>query len=163
MESAEYWIKHLKLKPHPEGGFYKEVYRSKGFFSPTGISGERNYMTSIYFLLDEGSVSHFHSIQSDELWCYHSGDALSVYLLYPDGKLDEFVIGPNSQNGEILQAIVPANTIFGSKSKGNYSLVGCVVSPGFDFRDFTLYTTKELLNNYPQHEGIIKQLSKAEY
>ncbi|MBL55735.1 MAG: cupin [Flavobacteriales bacterium] len=163
MESAEYWIKHLKLKPHPEGGFYKEVYRSKEVFFPTGISGERNYMTSIYFLLDEGSVSHFHSIQSDELWCYHSGDALSVYLLYPDGKLDEFVIGPNSQNGEILQAVVPANTIFGSKSKGNYSLVGCVVSPGFDFRDFTLYTTKELLNNYPQHEGIIKQLSKAEY
>ena len=163
MESAKYWINHLKLKPHPEGGFYKEVYRSKEVFFPTGISGERNYMTSIYFLLDEGSVSHFHSIQSDELWCYHSGDALSVYLLYPDGKLDEFVIGPNSQNGEILQAVVPANTIFGSKSKGNYSLVGCVVSPGFDFRDFTLYTTKELLNNYPQHEGIIKQLSKAEY
>ena len=106
MESAEYWIKHLKLKPHPEGGFYKEVYRSKEVFFPTGISGERNYMTSIYFLLDEGSVSHFHSIQSDELWCYHSGDALSVYLLYPDGKLDEFVIGPNSQNGEILQAVV---------------------------------------------------------
>lgn len=159
MKSAKYWIQNLNLLPHPEGGFYKEVYRSLESFNPIGFKGARNYLTSIHFLLEEGNVSHFHSIKSDELWCYHAGDSLSVYVIYPDGKLDELNIGPDLKNGETLQAVVPAGTIFGSKSRGMYSLVGCIVSPGFDFQDFKLYSTSELLKNYPKHQKIIQELS----
>jgi len=163
MKTAKYWIENLQLLSHPEGGFYKEVYRSQESFNPKDFKGERNYLTSIHFLLEDGNVSHFHSIKSDELWCYHAGDALTVYVIYSDGRLEEIKVGPNLENREVLQAVVPAGTIFGSKSSGEYSLVGCMVSPGFDFQDFKLYTTSELLGNYPQHEGIIKELSQEKY
>ena len=163
MKNAKYWIENLELLPHPEGGFYKEVYRSGESFNPKGFDGQRSYLTSINFLLEEGNVSHFHSIKSDELWCYHAGDSLSVFVIYPDGKLEELKIGPNIEKGEVLQAVVPAGTIFGSKSGGEYSLVGCMVAPGFDFQDFKLYTTAELMAKYPSHESIIKELSQEQY
>ena len=163
MKYPKYWIDNLNLHPHPEGGYYKEVYRSQDSFKPVGFVGERNYMTSIYFLLEAGSVSHFHSINSDELWYFHAGDSLSVHVIYPDGKLDTLKIGRNVEDGELPQVVVPAGTVFGSKSNGNYSLVGCVVSPGFDFQDFKLFRTSELIKSYPKHRQIIEVLSKEEY
>ncbi len=79
--SSKYWIEQLQLSAHPEGGYYKEVYRSSRAFTPTEIGQERNYATSIYFLIEAGNVSHFHSIEQDELWYYHAGDPLSVFIL----------------------------------------------------------------------------------
>ncbi len=163
MKNAKYWVENLDLLPHPEGGFYKEVYRSSEFFQPHGFDGERNYSTSIYFLLEKGNVSHFHRIKSDEIWYYHGGDALSVFVIHKSGELEELKIGPNPDQGEVLQAVVPAGTIFGSKSSGAYSLVGCMVSPGFDFKDFELFKTSQLLEEYPSHHQIIKELSKEQY
>ncbi len=163
MKNAKYWIENLQLSSHPEGGFFKEIYRSVDSFSPKGFHGLRNYLTSIHFLLEEGNVSHFHSIKSDELWCYQAGDPLIVYVIPPNGKLIELKIGPNIEKGEVFQAVVPAGTIFGSKSGGLYSLVGCIVSPGFDFQDFKLYTTSELLVKFPNHEALIRELSKEHY
>lgn len=163
MENAKYWIDNLEMIAHPEGGYFKETYRSANSFSPEGFSGTRNYSTSIYFLLEKNNVSHFHRIKSDEIWYYHAGASLSVYVIYPNGKMEELKIGPDLQNGEVLQAVVPANTIFGSTSKNEYSLVGCMVSPGFDFSDFELFTTSELMEVYPQHESIIKILTKEKY
>jgi predicted cupin superfamily sugar epimerase len=163
MKSAKYWVENLNLLPHPEGGFYKEVYRSSTSFEPINFDGKRNYATSIYFLLEEQNVSNFHSIKSDEMWYYHAGDALSVFVIGLDGKLQELKIGPNPDKGEVLQAIVPAGSIFGSKSNGKYSLVGCMVSPGFDFNDFKLHITPELLEKHPDYHVIIKELSKGKY
>lgn len=163
MKNAKYWVGNLELLAHPEGGYFKEVYRSENKFSPKEFTGERSYSTSIYFLIETGNVSHFHSIKSDEIWYYHAGDPLTVFVIHPNGELEELQIGPNIEKGEVLQAVVPAGTIFGSKSSGEYSLVGCMVSPGFDFQDFTLFKTSELLSEYPKHESIIKQLSKEVY
>lgn len=163
MKNAKYWVENLDLLPHPEGGFYKEVYRSSESFLPKNFDGERNYSTSIYFLLEKGNVSHFHRIKSDEIWYYHGGDALSVFVIHKNGELEELKIGPNPDQGEVLQAVVPAGTIFGSKSSGAYSLVGCMVSPGFDFKDFELFKTSQLLEEYPSHHQIIKELSKEQY
>lgn len=163
MKNAKYWVGNLDLLPHPEGGFYKEVYRSSESFLPKNFDGERNYSTSIYFLLEKGNVSHFHRIKSDEIWYYHGGDALSVFVIHKNGRLEELKIGPNPDQGEVLQAVVPAGTIFGSKSSGAYSLIGCMVSPGFDFKDFKLFKTSQLLEEYPSHHQIIKELSKEQY
>ncbi len=156
--SSKYWIEQLQLSAHPEGGYYKEVYRSSRAFTPTEIGQERNYATSIYFLIEAGNVSHFHSIEQDELWYYHAGDPLSVFILSEEGALSEIKIGPDIEQGQTLQAVIPAGAIFGSKSSGAYSLVSCMVSPGFDFDDFKLYTQSELLEQFPNQEKIIKEL-----
>lgn len=158
MKDAKYWVNKLKLLHHPEGGFYKEIYRSANTFIPAEIGEYRNYITSIYFLIEAGNVSHFHSIKQDELWFYHAGAPLSVYCINNDGSLNLLKIGPNPEKGEVLQAMVPANSIFGSKSSGEFSLVSCVVAPGFDFTDFKLYQKSELLKQYPQHKEIIDEL-----
>jgi predicted cupin superfamily sugar epimerase len=158
MKDAKYWVNELKLLQHPEGGFYKEVYRSEKSFIPSEIGEKRNYITSIYFLIEAGNVSHFHSIQQDELWYYHAGAPLCVYRIIDDGTLECIKIGPNPEQGEVLQAMVPANSIFGSKSSGEFSLVSCVVAPGFDFADFKLHYKTELLQKYPQHKDIIDAL-----
>lgn len=158
MENAAYWIKHLNMDTHPEGGYYKEVYRSKKEFVPKEIGAKRNYLTSIYFLIAKGIVSHFHSIQQDELWYYHCGAALSVFVIHDNGDLEELKIGPNPEKGDVLQAVIPAKRVFGSKSSGEYSLVSCAVAPGFDFADFKLYSKSELLKKHPQHQKIINEL-----
>jgi len=163
MKNALYWIKNIGMLEHPEGGYFKETFRSEKVFHPEGFLGERNFATSIYFLLQKNNVSHFHRIKSDEIWYYHAGSPLHVYVIYPNGKLKELKIGPNLEDGEVLQAIVPANTIFGSTCTNEYSLVGCMVSPGFDFNDFELFPTSQLLDLYPQHKTIIEVLSKEKY
>jgi len=163
MKNALYWIENIGMLEHPEGGYFKETFRSEKVFHPEGFLGERNFATSIYFLLEKNNVSHFHRIKSDEIWYYHAGSPLHVYVIYPNGELKELKIGPNLKDGEVLQAIVPANTIFGSTCTNEYSLVGCMVSPGFDFNDFELFPTSQLLDLYPQHKTIIKVLSKEKY
>jgi predicted cupin superfamily sugar epimerase len=163
MKNAQYWVENIGMLEHPEGGYFKETYRAEGAFTPEGFSGERNFATSIYFLLEKDNISHFHRIKSDEIWYYHAGSPLTVHVIFPNGELKELKIGPNIENGEVLQAIVPANTIFGSTCTNDYSLVGCMVSPGFDFNDFELFPTSQLLAMYPQHKEIIKTLSKETY
>lgn len=162
-QTSKYWIDHLALLSHPEGGYFKETYRSANSFLPDGFTQPRSYATSIYFLLEENNVSHFHRIQSDELWYYHAGASLTVYVIHQNGHLEKIKIGPHIDQGEVLQATVPANTIFGSTCEGDYSLVGCMVSPGFDFNDFELFTTSNLLLKHPNHAEVIKKLTKEVY
>jgi predicted cupin superfamily sugar epimerase len=157
MKSANFWINHLQLISHPEGGYFKEIYRA------AVMHGERNIATSIYFLLKQGDVSHLHRLTADELWYYHQGDALKVTVIDKEGKLTEHLVGPNPDKGETLQLIIPAGSIFGSEPTGQYALVGCMVSPGFDFKDFELFTTSQLMEMYPQHEENVQRLSKNKY
>ena len=163
MRDKKNLIDMLGLVPHPEGGYYKEVYRSEGEFTPLEINQSRNYLTSIFFLLEAGSVSHFHVIKSDELWYYHAGAPCLVHLITPKGEYHQIKLGLHLDHGETPFGVVPAGTIFGSESMGEFSLVSCAVAPGFDFEDFKLFTTAELIARYPAHEKLIRKFTKEKY
>lgn len=147
-------VETLDLFPHPEGGYYRETYRSEE------IKGKRNLITSIYFLLTSEQISHLHRIKSDEIWYYHGGSPLIVHILDAFGH-HEHIVGNDLEKGYLPQFLVPKNTIFGSTvlEKNSFSLVSCVVSPGFDFADFELFKKDELLEAYPMHKDIIQKLA----
>lgn len=155
MMDAEYYIKQLGLEPHPEGGYFKSTYASEELVS------SRKLYTSIYFLLGADDVSHFHRLKSDELWYFHGGSSLLVHVIDEDGNYVEHKVGLDIENGETPQVLVPKNSIFGSSvmENGSFSLVGCMVAPGFEYEDFELFTQSELLDKYPQHEQIIRKLA----
>lgn len=155
--SADYWINQLGLEPHPEGGFYRQTYKSGEEVPERG----RVLYTSIYFLMTTGNISHLHRLQSDELWYFHAGDSLSVHMIHENGEYEEVRLGLNLEEGEVPQLLVPKNTIFGSSvlQENAFALVGCMVSPGFEFEDFEMFTQEELLRDYPQHEDVIRLMA----
>ena len=161
----QYYIEKLGLSPHPEGGYYKETFQSAEVTSDQELSvnfeGTRKLYTSIYFLITSHNVSHFHRLKSDELWYYHAGSPLSIHIIDENGNYKEIKLGIDLDKGEVPQALVPKNTIFGSTVRGDdsFSLVGCMVSPGFEFKDFELFTQQELLQKYPQHKNIIMKMA----
>ena len=159
MKEKEYWVKHLGLEPHPEGGFFKETYRSKLSQSFQGFESNRNVSTGIYFLLESGNFSAFHRIKSDEMWHFYYGDPLRVHIIFEDGTYQFQDIGREPENGMKLQFVVPANCWFASevKPRGKYSLVGCTVAPRFDFEDFEL-AGNNLITQFPAHRSIIDRL-----
>ncbi len=143
------------MLPHPEGGYYKETFVSNQRIN------DRNLWSSIYFLLKDGEVSHFHRLKSDEMWYSHSGSSLTIYMITPNGKLITEQLGLDLNKGEKPQVLVPKNYIFGSAMNNpGHGLVGCMVSPGFEFEDFELFEREDLLNQYPQHEEIIIKLTR---
>lgn len=159
-------VKKLNLEPHPEGGYFKEVYRSSEIIPqkalPEGFSGDRNIATAIYFLIEKNNFSALHKIKSDETWHFYYGDALEVIEIDENGVLTATAVGNNLVEGEIFQYTVKANTWFGSrvKSGGNFSLVGCTVAPGFDFNDFELGTKEVLVKLFPKHIEIINEMTR---
>ena len=160
-------VKELDLLPHPEGGYYKETYRSEGKITQaclsSDFSGERNMATGIYFLIEKGNFSALHKIKSDETWHFYYGDALEVIEINEQGKLTITQIGSNILQGNTFQYTVKANTWFGSRvnSNGQFSLVGCTVYPGFDFNDFELANRQDLIQLFPQHQNIIVELTRV--
>lgn len=160
MKNAEYWIENLAMTPHKEGGYFKEMLRSEGELV-TEHTKKRAYYTSIYFLLRAGNPSHFHRLKSDEVWYFHTGNPLDIHIIHPTGDYEKVRLGLNVEQGEVLQAVVPKGAIFGSDiaEPADYSLVSCMVSPGFDYQDFELFTQRELLEDYPEHKQIIKKLA----
>ncbi len=166
MKTAGYWIKKLGLLPHPEGGYYREIYSSeivvKNNALPQIYDGDRRLSTSIYFLLCSGDISAFHQLKSDEIWYYHCGSSLKMTLINLKGEFITEKFGACIEKGEKPQVIIPAGTIFGAEVTGanSYTLLSCMVSPGFDFNDFKLFSRKELLDRYPEYDVIIKRLTK---
>ena len=156
MSSQQQLIDALGLLPHPEGGFYKETYRSE----LTLEGQERNLLTSIYFLLTSENVSRFHRIKSDELWYFHAGSPLIVHTLSERGHMQHY-LGLDLSKGQQPFLWIPKDTIFGSTvlEKESFSLVSCAVAPGFDFRDFELFERPELLAAYPDHSEIVERLT----
>ncbi|MBR1272109.1 cupin domain-containing protein [Bradyrhizobium sp. AUGA SZCCT0222] len=130
--SAAEIIARLELKPHPEGGHYRETFRD----SRTDASG-RSRSTAIYFLLARGERSHWHRIDAVEVWHYYAGSALTLRIADDDGQWS-FRLGPNLATGEQPQAIVPPDTWQAAESTGDWTLVGCTVAPGFDFATFEM-------------------------
>jgi len=125
-------IARLELKPHPEGGHYRETFRD----SRRDADG-RSHSTAIYFLLARGERSHWHRIDAVETWHYYAGHALSLQIA--DNNAQRTVkLGPELAAGEVPQAIVPAKAWQTAESTGDWTLVGCTVAPGFDFAKFEL-------------------------
>lgn len=166
MNSAKAIIDILKLQPHPEGGFFKETYRSEEFISATCLpkvfGGNRNYSTCIYFLLRSEDFSAFHKINQDEAWHFYEGSPIRLVMISPEGILSEIMIGRDIIVGEVPQFIVPKNYWFAAKVilPDTFALVGCTVAPGFDFADFTLPKREELINLFPMHQELIIEFTR---
>jgi uncharacterized protein len=161
--TAKDYIKLLNLEPHPEGGWYREVYRSAELFNQGGLplrfKGDCCFSTSIYFLLEYPAFSAFHRIQSDEIWHHYAGDAIMICSINSQGELSETLLGNDLNQGQQFQAVIPAGDWFAAKLQkpGTFALMGCTVAPGFDFQDFELGKKDELLRLYPQYSTFIEQ------
>lgn len=163
MNKAKYFIDKLGLIKHPEGGWFKEVYRSDEIITADALndrfSSERSISTSIFFLLEKDEFSAFHKIKSDELWHFHAGSSLKLFMISPAGKLTEKKLGLNIERKERPQVIVPNGYYFAAKSNGEFTLSGCTVAPGFDFEDFEMPSLDVLTNLFPAHAELIKLLT----
>jgi len=164
--TADYWISHLKLDIHPEGGAYARVYTSSLLINkeslPENFQGSRPVCTHIYYLLQPNEFSAFHKIQSDELWHFYDGDTLTIYEINNDGLLTEHLLGKNIEEGESPFCFIKAGNWFAASLEpgGNFSLAGCTVSPGFDFAEFEMAERNNLILKYPQHEELISTLTR---
>jgi len=164
MHNARYWIDRLGLERHPEGGYFRETYRSGEVVSreclPGRYSGDRSFSTAIYFLLTGDDVSRLHRIRSDEIWHFYSGSSLIIHIINGEGACTTITLGNSIEGGECFQAVVQAGCWFGATvaDRSSYSLVGCTVSPGFDFDDFELGKKEVLMKQYPQHGSLIDRL-----
>jgi len=155
-DEARALVERLGLEPHPEGGYYRETYRSPRTVATE--NGPRAALTSILFLLAAGAFSAFHRIASDEAWHFYRGDRIAIELLHPDGTYDRRELGPDGP----WQTVVPAGVTFASHvvAPGRFALVGCDVAPGFDFADFTLCERDVLLAEYPAQSALVRGLTR---
>lgn len=167
--TAKQWIEKIHLIPHPEGGYYQEIYRAKGVISqpnlPIRYNGGRSYSTSIFYLLESKDFSSLHRLHSDEQWFHIDGGPLTIHAIASDGTYTKHHIGKNLDKGEFPYAVVPHGCWFGGTvdEPNTYSLVGCVVAPGFDFDDFEIAKRTDLLKQYPQHSQLIEKLTMTYY
>lgn len=164
MDSYLSLVKQLQLSRHPEGGYFRETYRSElmipGQALPSSFGGNRNVCTSIYFLLPFGEVSKLHRIKSDELWHFHAGAPLSIYV-FLGKKLTVLKLGADPSKGESFQLKVPANAWFGAVCElpGGFTLCGCTVAPGFDFKDFEMGDRNVLLEEFSSYRHEVEMLT----
>ena len=164
--TAEYWIRHLKLEQHPEGGYYTRVYSSdlqiKQNTLPKNFYDDRPICTHIYYLLTQKEFSAFHRIQSDELWHFYDGDGLKIYEIAKDASLIEHKLGLDLESGQLPFCIIKAGNWFAADLMWNskYSLVGCSVSPGFDFAEFEMAEKEKLITQYPEYKDLIRRFTK---
>lgn len=158
-------IDKLELLPHPEGGFYRESYRASGEINTNSLdsdySGARNYATAIYYLLTSNTFSAFHRIKQDETWHFYKGSPIRIHIIDQEGAYSSVDLGNDFNANQIPQFTVAGGVWFGATiiEDDSYSLVGCTVSPGFDFRDFELAIQTELIQQHPQHKNIISHLT----
>ena len=166
MQRSDQLIQQFNLEPHPEGGWYKQTYKSNEEIVadalPKRFRGSRAFSTAIYFLLEQGNFSAFHRIKSDECWHFYAGDPLLIYIIKQSGELEIISLGNDLEKGQAFQFVVPANCWFASRPApgSEYCFVGCTVSPGFEFADFELAEVNTLVKMYPQHKAIINELCR---
>ncbi len=165
-KKADFWIAHLGLEKHPEGGWFKEVFRSGEILSkkslPVRYTSFRAVSTSIYYLLKGNELSGFHRLRSDGIWHFYSGSPIDVYIISPNGNLTIKTCGPFPEKGNSFQLLVPKGNWFAAKvtDPSSYTLLGCTVAPGFDFEDFELGKRESLIDRFPQHAEIIKGFTR---
>ncbi len=164
--NAENWKQKLQLKAHPEGGFYREIYRSDesiaGDALPARFGGNRKFATSIYYFLGQNDFSAFHKIKQDEIWHHYDGGCCELFILFNDGSIMKKLLGKDAGEDCTPQVVIPRNTWFAARPAQNVSfcLMGCTVSPGFDFDDFHMADVEELAAEFPSHEQLIKSFQK---
>jgi predicted cupin superfamily sugar epimerase len=164
--NARHWIEKLQLEPHPEGGYFRQTYRSDMMIAhealPPGFGGARAASTAIYFLLEGENFSAFHRLRSDEVWHFYAGSPLAVDVIQPAGLWSTILLGDDPDAGQVFQAVVCAGCWFASHVADwrGWALVGCTVAPGFDFEDFEMAKREELLTKYPQHAELIRRLTR---
>lgn len=148
-------INYLGLIPHPEGGYYKRMFCSEN----KSIDG-KYLMSSIYYLLEEEDFSAFHRLSSVEVWLFHIGEPINIYILNKEGELE--IHSLSSQINDNFQLAIEPNTWFAAEipSKKGFSLVSCAVSPEFSFNNFELANKEELIKKYPQYQSIINRLTR---
>ncbi len=160
---AKYYIDKLKLIPHPEGGYYKEIYRSGEYISIEGLpnryKSKRVFSTSIYFLLEGKQISRFHRLKSDEVWHFYDGSPVALYIL--NNNIEKIILGKKIVDGNTFQYTIKKNNWFAAEviKNNSFALIGCSVSPGFDFNDFELAENKYLKKKYPEYEKIINRFT----
>ena len=160
MNTSHEWIEKLGLVRHPEGGWFREVYRSSEVIPhaalPERFDGDRAFSTAIYFLLESGDFSAFHRIRQDEIWHFYAGSPLTVHCINENGAYSRVHVG------EIPMAVIPAGWMFGATVDvpSGFALLGCTVAPGFDFADFEMPPRSELLREFPVHRDIVERLSR---
>ena len=165
MDKADFYREKLELIPHPEGGYFREIYRSdealKDDALPHRYKGNRAFSTSIYFLLKGEQRSMLHKLKSDEIWHFYDGSGVKLYMIDAKGKVSQSLLGRNIDAGESMQLVIKRGYWFCAEvlDGNSFSLFGCTVAPGFDFSDFELGDRKELLQLYPQHEELIKKFT----
>jgi uncharacterized protein len=166
-KNARYWIEKLQLEPHPEGGYFRQTYRSEVVIArealPAGFTGARAVSTAIYFLLEGRNFSAFHRLRSDEVWHFYDGEPLAVHVIAPEGKYSSILLGRELESGQVPQAVVPAGCWFASHVVDwkSFAVVGCTVAPGFEFEDFEMGRRAELVARYPQHREWIERLTRG--
>jgi len=166
LRTAAQIIEELGLIPHPEGGYYREIFRSTTRVShpgiPDGESNDRAASTSIYFLLESGDFSAFHRVRSDETWHLHGGGPLEIHLIDQHGAHTLHILGLDVGAGFQPQLTIPANVWQACRPApaAEYVLCGCQVAPGFEFADFSLASRRELIMCYPGCEAVIEALTR---
>jgi hypothetical protein len=145
-ESARDLIERLRLEPHPEGGWFREIHRARARVTTT--RGDRSALTTIYYLLERGQVSRWHVVQSDEVWHFYAGAPLQLIVYAPGSRACRPTVLDAPAHGREPVAIVRAGEWQAAQSLGDYSLVGCNVGPGFEFEDFQFVSA---LPGHAQH------------
>lgn len=151
----------LKLEPHPmEGGFFRQTYASADFVELA--RGVRAWGTAIYYLLEPGTFSEMHVLASDEIFHFYLGDPVEMLQLYPDGRSALFTLGPDLVAGQHVQLVVPAGVWQGARltGGGKVALLGCTVTPGFDYADYRGGRYAELVEKWPAEAERIRQLTR---
>src|SRR5579871_325621 len=164
--SAEYWIKKLRLELHPEGGYFRQTYKSELILAHEalpGFGGSRAASTAIYFLLEGHNFSAFHRLRSDEMWHFYAGSPLAVHVIDPAGGYSSILLGDDPDAEQVFQAVVRAGCWFASHVAdwNSWALVGCTVAPGFEFNDFEMARRDELVTQFPQHREMIEKLTRG--
>ena len=164
-KKAKHYIETLQLERHPEGGYYKEVYRSGELILPEHLpkryKSSRVFCTSIYFLLEGKQVSKFHRLESDELWHFYDGTTLLVYKLNEKGELKMERVGRDNKEITDFKVVIEKNNWFAAEleDKSSFALIGCTVAPGFEFEDFELGDREKLIGLFPKHKNILERLT----
>jgi predicted cupin superfamily sugar epimerase len=164
-DTVDNLIDSLGLSPHPEGGYFRETYRSPVVIPaealPARFGGPRSASTAIYFLLRGSQYSAIHRLRADEVWHHYQGSSVTLYEIHPDGKVVEARLSQPGVVGAAPQHVVTAGCWFGATvdDPREYALVGCTVAPGFTPEDFELGDPAALVAQYPQHERLIRRLA----
>jgi predicted cupin superfamily sugar epimerase len=152
----------LNLKPHPvEGGWFRRTYTSAGTVELP--RGQRPMSTAIYYLLEPGTFSEMHTLDSDEIFHFYLGDPVEMLQLHPDGSSAVFTLGPDLAAGQHVQLVVPAGVWQGTRiiGDGKVALLGCTVTPGFDFADYRSGSYAELAAKWPEQAERIRALTRS--